>query len=837
MNEIKAKDFESIESLISWLNKKYYEPRQAWRSSARFNVTLIFFHGKKAYHDFLNQAPFPKLCLSEKLSPVESTLNCSHAQKWLDEALLESKDAPQIILPITEYIRFCSQYNDRILDEVFNTLLQADNDDANFIVPMLDYYAKYKKFFEEYVHRDRMADVCSVNITSPWDERVIELVLDNSGQVPSESFRTISTVVEWVKLWETGDIADESKIIVHDPKIIRALASTDINIPKVDRIIIRNNEDCLSFLYNIDQSVFTLEPNKKVWEYVFSFHNGKNNDQISWNDIVRSALGPEIDFDSLCFELWEASMGKKKSIERWFWLNEAKKNHLNSEFLNYCVKNCDDPEMLLDTAWMMPLENPESTEINHNILSERRKFFKRFVTPLFKYGLEENERIFLSFIDRADIPKKLDFIVGLFDFEKRYLLTYAVNELRNNDLSPISEKISYFKDIWPTLGIYLESSLPSRSKRIPDITQNFELFVEEYFAEYISAKLLNDAESEHLKQLQTAYRSNFVSILAKVNTRSILSLSDPSFINKIHSSGFIFADGIGYEWYNVVKYLLEAKGWAILNSGLVLANLPTDTAHSGVNTEYFDRINSFDNLLHATYQYPDTIFHQLTTLEQIVNNIHEKFKSRKDPLYIISDHGATVFARKGRCIALEEGGAQSSGRYTYFSNNRVAEKEHVYITEDGKGKVLVSLNYDNFDKSAPKGEAHGGGTLEEICTFFMLVSPCSQRKVNPDAVTLESDKPAYTPFDTKLELLIGLDTAIQTDSLQLRINHGPLRSIPIDDKYTRKIRLSIADLSEKGLTFGENVIEIILNGKYIGQTTFKYQSGSEKTDFDDEFDL
>ena len=65
----------------------------------------------------------------------------------------------------------------------------------------------------------------------PPDEQVIELILDNSGQIPSGSFRTISTVVEWIKLWETGDIANESKWL-HNPKIIR-LGFNDINIPKL----------------------------------------------------------------------------------------------------------------------------------------------------------------------------------------------------------------------------------------------------------------------------------------------------------------------------------------------------------------------------------------------------------------------------------------------------------------------------------------------------------------------------------------------------------------------------------------------------------------------------
>ena len=51
------------------------------------------------------------------------------------------------------------------------------------------------------------------------------------------------------------------------------------------------------------------------------------------------------------------------------------------------------------------------------------------------------------------------------------------NDLRNDDFSTVSEKISYFKDIWPALGIYLDSSLPSRSESVPDITQNFELLL------------------------------------------------------------------------------------------------------------------------------------------------------------------------------------------------------------------------------------------------------------------------------------------------------------------------------------------------------------------------
>ena len=144
MSKIKAKDFESVESLISWLNKKYYEPRLVWTSSARFNVTLVFFHGKKAYHDFLNQAPFPKLCLSEILSPSESDLNCSQARKWLDEALLDSNEGPQIILQslnIYGFVHNTTINSDEVLTHYYRLITRG-----KLYCPMLDYYTKYKDF-------------------------------------------------------------------------------------------------------------------------------------------------------------------------------------------------------------------------------------------------------------------------------------------------------------------------------------------------------------------------------------------------------------------------------------------------------------------------------------------------------------------------------------------------------------------------------------------------------------------------------------------------------------------------------------------------------------------
>lgn len=836
MMKPKMRDFDSVDALISWLDKKYNGPQQAWTSSSRFNVTVVFFHGKAAYHNFLQLASFPKCLLSEKVPADTTTFNCSDAQKWIEEALWESEGHPQILLPITEYIRFCSQFNARIVDNVFNDLLLAENEGARFIVPMLDFHTKYKEFFEEFVHQNRMADVCSVNVTSPYDEQVIELILDPSGYLPKNDIKLISNTREWIRLWETGEIADKSKILVQNPKIIRALTSMDINIPKVDRITLSNNRSRLSFWYHIDSSAFIIEPSDEIWNYIFSVCKGKQG-PITWSDIVQFTLGPNIALDEMCFDLWESSTSEKKSIKRWFWLNEAKKEGLKSPFLTYCTNFTNDPEELLDIAWSKPLTDPGDLSITFEFLKERRVFFGKFANPYFKYGQEEKEKEFYNFINMQGISRNHDYITGIFGFEKLSLVSIAISDLKEIESEVALKNIAEYKEIWPTLGIYLENSFVNKPDVIPDNLDYFEFFIEAYLAEYTYSKVIHDAESVQLIQLRKKFASNFVSVLAKVNTRDIPSLTEPSLIEDLRRLGFIFIDGVGYEWFNVVRYLFEKHGWTVLDSKPVLANLPTDTPHSGINTGYIEKINAFDKLLHSPYRYPDTLFEELKTLEMIISDIHERYKSRKEPLFIVSDHGATVFARKGRGIPLDGNDPQSSGRYAYCNNVRVSEKEFVYTVQDADGKIVISLNYDNFDKNAPKGEAHGGGTLEEMCTFYMLVAPAMQQSIERDEVEVNFDKPEYSPFDDEINLSMRLATTIHVDTLHLKVNRGPMKLVPVSNPISRKVTLQRVELLKQGLDVGDNLIEVIINGKISGSATLKYQSGSEKTDFENEFDI
>lgn len=830
------RDFDSVEDLIAWLEQKYNGPKQTWTSSSRFNVTVVFFHGKAAYHEFLQRAPFPKCPLSE-IVPVDTTIfNCSDARKWIEEALWESEGHPKILLPITEYIRFCSQFNPRIIDSVFNDLLLAENEEMRFIVPMLDFYTNYKGFFEDFVHQNRMADVCSVNIISPSDEQVIELVLDPKGHLPKDGVKLISNISEWISLWETGEIAEESKLLIQNPNIIRALTSMDINIPKVDRIILSDNKCRLSFWYHIDSSVFILEPTDDVWNHIFSVCKGKQG-PITWNDIVQSTLGPDVVLDEICFDLWESSMSEKKSIKRWFWLNEAKKEELRSQFLAYSINCTNDPEELLDLAWSKPLTNPGDLLITRELLKERRGFFAKFTNPYFKYGQEEKEKEFGRFINEPGIPHNHDYIAGVFDFEKLSLVNMAISTLKEVEPETAFERIIEYKAIWPALGIYLENAFINKSDTIPDSLEQFEFFVDAYLAEYVYSKVLHDAESEQLLKLQQDFANNFVSVLAKVNTRDIPSLAEPSLIEEIRRSGFIFIDGVGYEWFSVIRYLFEEHGWTILDSKPILANLPTDTPHSGINTDYIERFNAFDNLLHSPYHYPDTLFEELKTLETIISDIHERYKSRKEPLFIISDHGATVFSRKGRGIPLEGIEPQSSGRYAYCNNLRVSEKEFVYTTQDSNGKIVISLNYDNFDRFPPKGEAHGGGTLEEMCTFYMLVTPAVEGTIECDKVEVNLEKPECSPFDDEISLSIRLTTMMQIETIHIKINRGPMKLISVSNPLSRKVILKRTELLKQGLYVGDNLIEVIINGNVSGKATLKYQSGSEKTDFEGEFDI
>lgn len=827
--------FNNLESLLDELTHKYSKKGLEYKSKSRYPSTIIFFDSKIAYANFLKKSSFEKKYLSEIVPKGKDKLNCNVVKRWIDEIVNESLNQPLIILPITEYIRLCKIINDRILDEVFTRFLQTEN--ASLIIPMLDYSSNYEYFFKMFSHRERMAEVYYLKEKTINDSKIIELILDLSSLIPEDSMLQVKDVKSWIQLWESGNFDTNKKILVRNQALISAISKAEIAVPKMDKLFIKDKWDLLSKWYKIDKSVVKIEPDDKVWDYIFAKFSCLKNKPKNWEEIVHSALGDTASFEHLYSELWEKSLSEKKIIARWFWLNEAKKRKFSSQFIQEVVEDTNNPEMLIDIAWKKYLENPTAHTVNNDKLNERKEFLNSLKQPLFYLGYKELKSIFSLFAANNNVEDKYLYITGIFDFEKEYLIQYLIENLMTAEKIRYPQIHSKIKNIWLPLSYYLEKPLNHLSDAFPSIVEDFVSFSETYMNEYVISKFIFDDSTKKLKDMHNEYINHFISVIAKKNNRDIPSLEDPHFLDIIKSEEFIFIDGVGFEWLHTIIMLFKERNWQVLNNDLRIANLPTDTNHTQVNSEYLEKFRSFDELLHKPYTHPETIYKELKCIQEIVEEIHNSYRTREKPIFIVSDHGSTFLSRKGTSIRLEGILPSHGGRYAYYSNPDIEKKEYTYLTSDKNGKIIIPLSYFNFENQNPKGESHGGGTIEEILAFSVKLAPPQCDIFKENDITVKSRKIKYSSFDKDIEFYIANFSFEQIKEVMISINHKPSRKISLDSRSAANITISILKLREYGLVVGKNVIEFTINSLYKSEIAFEFMSSSERTDFDKEFDF
>ncbi|MBP1928935.1 hypothetical protein J2741_001482 [Methanolinea mesophila] len=829
MNKKLLIEIESSKQLIKVLTAKYSEKKPQYLSSVRFPSSIIFFNSKKEYKEFLEQAPWDRSLLTSIIDESDD-LSCYKIQTWFNNALKASKRDPLMILPITEYIRICNinERNRKISDFIFLSLVQSES--SKLIVPMLDFYSNYQAFFNQFLHKDRMAEVFSV-VSSDNEDSAVEIILDKSGSIPAKNYISITSQKSWLNLWETGEIAELNNLLIQNEKIINAIEKTGISVPRIKKYLINDIKDYIAFEYKIPTSVFNINPTKEILERILSILTIKGEIK-SWDSIVNRILGNPINFENLVFQLWNGETNADAVIKRWFWLNEAKSKQFDSIFFKNIIRNTDDPESLLDNIYQKGL-NQEIEFINE--LKERRELLLQFSNPLFETDKGTLKKKFQEMEESLPPDELYDRITCVFDFERHALLKCIIGFLKDsNGLN--QEKFEILQQIWPALSTYVECGL-SKSDNWPLIIEDFDSFVNVYISNYILSKLIFDSPNDAILEMQKSLIDHWSDFISVLKLGKIPKISNKNIVDQFRQEEFILIDGAGYEWGMVLKKLFEMKGWKINKIQPIISELPSDTTHFPIK-DYLEKINEFDQNQHKFYQYPFSIVDEIGILENIVDYIHQYYRGRDTPLWIISDHGATVFARKGKpkkytYIKKKEHG----GRYGVIDPVKKIKNESVYIEKDSTTRsYAISLNYDNLGDTTPQGEAHGGGTIEEmLCTALLCIPPEINDQYEQLYVTIE--KKSYSALDEELKVKIKGNIEITIKEIELKINNGLKNSIPPRYLESKTITLPIKFLRENGLKNGKNELLLIFNKTIITFARLEFKSGSEKTGFDDAFNL
>lgn len=210
----------------------------------------------------------------------------------------------------------------------------------------------------------------------------------------------------------------------------------------------------------------------------------------------------------------------------------------------------------------------------------------------------------------------------------------------------------------------------------------------------------------------------------------------------------------------------------------IFASLPSVTEFFHFNSDLI-KLNDFDEIIHEPYRYPYTIDRELTLLKKIINGVHETYKNQTQPIWVISDHGTTAFARHGLTLKnIKNVNKKHGGRYGQLTQDTILKTDGLQLVKQGDKSFIVSLSYDNLGDTCPQGEAHGGAMPEEVFAFAMKVIPPGMKElVSPISVKPEQTK--YSILDAEIKIFIGGTYSEPINEIRIGINKSQCFILPM----------------------------------------------------------
>jgi hypothetical protein len=388
-------------------------------------------------------------------------------------------------------------------------------------------------------------------------------------------------------------------------------------------------------------------------------------------------------------------------------------------------------------------------------------------------------------------------------------------------------------EIWPAFGAYVER-IVTRNERMPGrIVDGWEDFVFAYLGAYARAKLVFDKPTEELFAYLQTYQKEWSEVIGATAVGKIPTHQSMLDQNGFDNADLILADAVGYEWEPVLVSLFADRGWHVDNSIPLFAALPSVTA-SCPPLRIREAFKQFDELVHRRYRYPETLIEELDTLERFVAQVVETYKSWSRPLWIVSDHGSTAFARTGTTTNLLGVEPHHGGRYCNDPNGQVREKELVYSIGEGRDAVGVSLSYENLSPHPPQGEAHGGGTPEEVMAMALRIIPPAIAGT-AHILMLEPATIDCSSLDESVAVRITGGRVHYGRTVGVRINKGVRFLLDLRWDADGRIVLPIQELRDHGLKVGENRIALYPDETHVASGTINLSSATRSTGFEDIF--
>lgn len=835
---------QSMDDLFIRLEEKYSN-LPGYRSSSRFPSLLIFFDRKDDYVEFIGRCPYKKVFLQDFVNDGR-IISKEMCDRWLKHSVELSKREVITLLPISELIRLRFLENkERMCDYVFGRILESE--DSQMVVPIPDFLNEYKLFFETFEHNTRCGETWYLSKCGDNNEERLKIFVDHKGLIEQNDIdknsHFINNLVEWLDIWSGSGLQKTKKIIIRDPNLIEPILSRGIAVPTVDIYDIQDERKYLSTVYGMSDIPDFISLNSNEWNLIIDFVRRKNNRKYSWkrlnDDIIGNTHNSPL---SLITEYWNESNFSKRELERCLWLAEAKNQRISDDDAGSIIRDIigkvDTSSQLLDVIYKDYLTN---SSLDPVALKQRRDLFQSFRSgyPHFEAGEKEIEDFFNKQIEAIPLERRWEYLTGHFHFEKKYLVrilteSYSKYGCISNDL------LIAIKSIWKPLYHYISTVCEDNESTLNlvlsmtqhELTEpnNFQLFLKCYMIEYVKSKLM-DNQTKILKSLQEQYFEAFKEILAKTNMGILRGLNNENTLNEIRRNKLILLDAVGIEWKPVLIGVLEEHEWSLSNDDYNLAVLPSITNHCPLNKDLEKAYREYDELVHTQYRYPETIYDEIDCVVQITERLVRDFKNQ-DYLTIVSDHGATAFARKGDIITLEAN-EKHGGRYAIAREGKLIEinNRSVYSIEGASEKAIVMLSTSNINIK-PRGEAHGGASLEEIATIHLTF----KRKSKMSSQIKVWTEQEYSLLDESIKFFISIPSNSNAFEFEINVNDGPSLRLPMDSIKKSEFSIELSKLRSYGLAEGENVIKMSIVGMGDASCSVILTGAAKNNNFNDLFD-
>jgi len=647
-----------------------------------------------------------------------------------------------LLLPISEVIRVDPKAENRLFELIEVQLAPGF---GRIYVPLFDLTSQFIKAWES----------CSDSIrrNSPYIVRNsldvgkhVNVWLINDRNYVSEDIKDI-TILEgfrdYLRFWENQ--INQPDIILYS-QCLCSLLDTPIT-GNVNIIPLKTPKDFIANVLKVNIPIVYSERDYEYWiKLIRELSKSKQKD---WEAYLREKFNV-MQFSEDLFYKWN----ELNNFEKWLLYNWAKIKISADCYLFHVLRATEHFLDLEKKIWLAVFDILDKLSLEH--IKERRDLIEKLEIPA-------PPEFFQKVDSFKDPVLKLKVLSGV-TFDEKYRIIKCIGDYLREG-KQISEVLDLLEIIYPELRFYLA---------VPNFRDEF---LNKYIKEYIFAKL-RDEFTQKLEDLARQFAEQDMLWIYPTRNQILENYDDCL---------QIWIDALGLEWVGFIKSLLERKFAGIFDISFSIgrANLPTVSEHNRPVSKDVKIFYNLDKILHSyDYEYPRSIIEEFDCLKKILDELVTILISEKC-VVITSDHGATRFSgwSKERIELprqMEQGKIEREGRYMIMDVEPQERSDYFTVKHENKW-YLISKTHKVFrDGKKPRGETHGGATLEEAVVPIIIIKRL--KRIPVEVRLLRSKVPAFKP-------ILRVKISQKLKDVYMRVLDEFIKGIQIDD-FTWEFDLS-----------------------------------------------